>query len=182
MIPLTSLSSAPIPVFQPSVKPAKQRVSNDYMFERAFFPRLTWAFTDAAFLIGDREGRQIVREFHADLKFWLDQARNQTQFCEVKAPLDDVVNGLIDDLIDRQAGTLRTTKIVMVGYGLCLLAADHADDMFTGRFEATLNAVNDHLRSEAGDEMAVVEPSAQKALKRAVKYLHSRHKFKWMAV
>ena len=75
-------------------------------------------------------------------------------------------------------GALLTTKTSMVVFGLCILAAEKYEGLFTDRFEANLNAFNDELQKEATDEMAEVEKSAQKKLRQVVGYLHSRFKFK----
>lgn len=158
------------------------RLTNDEIFERAFFPRMLWAITDAAFMPDDKEGRELVKEFHADMDFWLNKAYNKTQFHECKIAMDYTANGLIEHLIDKKAGTMRTTKITMVVFGLCLLASERKEGLFTERFEAAINRLNDHLQDEAADEMAEVERSAQKSLSRALSWLHGRFKFKWIEV
>lgn len=155
------------------------RLSNDEIFERAFFPRLMWCVTDACF---PDDHREIVKAFWDDMGEWLDLSRNKTQHSEVKADLDRNVNGLIEHMIDKQTGALLTSKFLMVCFGLCILAAERKDEMFTDRFSDALNQVNDIMQEEATKELAQVEASAQKSLRRALKWLHGRFKFRWIEI
>lgn len=155
------------------------RPTNDEIFERAFFPRLMWAVTDACF---PDENRDVVQSFWDDMAEWLELSRNKTQHSEVKVQLDNTVNGLIEHMVDKKTGALLTSKFMMICFGLCMLANEHKDQMFTDRFSDALSRVNDILQDEAKDELEQVEASAQKGLRRAIKWLHGRYKFRWIEV
>lgn len=179
---ITNLSSAPVPIFHPETQTQKKRVSNTYIFERAFLPRLMKEVSGLMFKLGDTKGHQIGKRFHEDAEDWLNLSYNKTQFSEVKFDVNNIIKGLFDAVADNKAGTVRTTKIVMVAIGLCQLADYHDKMLFTDRFNDAFNDLLYRINQEAKEEMKAVEKSAQKALGRALKYLHSKYKFTWMTL
>tara|TARA_Y100001951_G_scaffold102460_1_gene109174 strand:- start:81 stop:695 length:615 start_codon:yes stop_codon:yes gene_type:complete len=179
---ISYLSSASVPIFQPETQTKKKHVSNTYIFERAFLPRLMKEVSGLMFKLGDTKGHKIGKRFHDDAEDWLNLAYNKTQFSEVKFDVNNTMMGLFDAVADNKSGSIRTTKIVMVAIGLCQLADYHDKMLFTDRFNEAFNDLLKRINAEAKEEMNAVEKSAQKALGRALKYLHSKYKFTWMTL
>lgn len=70
---------------------------------------------------------------------------------------------------------------MMVGYGLCQLADDHAvDAMFTTRFAKVLNRLAEQHYFINADEMRACEPAAHKSLRKVIAALKGRGRFLWL--
>ncbi|WP_339774264.1 hypothetical protein [uncultured Thalassospira sp.] len=154
-----------------------------FAVERAFFPRYFWAV--AVGMLDDREAdsRDVIDTLLADQQEWADLML-PSQFHDFRNEFAKLVDVAMAAMVDRQIGSdggWKTSRLMMVGYGLCQLADDHAvDAVFTTRFAKVLNRLAEQHYFINADEMRGCEGSAHKSLRKVIAALKSRGRFLWL--
>ncbi|OSQ33792.1 hypothetical protein [Thalassospira sp. MCCC 1A01428] len=151
--------------------------------ERAFFPRYFWAVAVGMLDDSEADSRDVIDILLADQQEWADLML-PSQFHDFRNEFAKLVDVAMAVMMDRQiggGGGWKTSRLMMVGYGLCQLADAHAvDAMFTTRFAKVLNRLAEQHYFINADEMRACEGAAHKSLRKVIAALKSRGRFLWL--
>ncbi len=154
-----------------------------FAVERAFFPRYFWTVACGMLDYDEADGRAVINALLDDQQEWADLMLPSQQV-DFTRELARLVDDVMPVMLDRQiggGGGWKTSRLLMVGFGLCLLADDYASDaVFTTRFKAMLNCMASQYHFLAGDEMKAMEPAAHRSLRKVIALLKSKNRFLWL--
>ncbi|PKR54436.1 hypothetical protein [Thalassospira marina] len=154
-----------------------------FAVERAFFPRYFWMVAVGMLDYDEADGRAVIDALLDDQEEWAGLMLPSQQV-DFTRELRRLVDAVMPVMIDRQIGGdggWKTSRLLMVGYGLCQLADDHATEaVFTTRFQDVLNRMAGQYHFLASDEMTAMEPAAHRSLRKVIAVLKSKGRFLWM--